>query len=705
MRKLILLFILIAVFFIHNIAYSAITVTASKSNIPRGQASVVILTYQFFGGAINVNNCYIESSSGSFNAGNNILEINSKPLRINVLNNSGTAIETLNIPIRVLERAINKGYNSFTYQRSFMNGNCGISTTDTYATFYITTEAAADFDIKRIELYFENRRAEITVPKYYEGLKAFADIKFSGSGLLQGYWEVDGRIISYVNQHITYGNTVTFQTPQIPSLPTFEPGVHVLRFVITKPSIQIPIPSALYFVTTEEVKKIIKIKLQNPENNAKLEYAPIKFEWEKLETPYVYLIQFFEKEDSVPIFSAYTKNEYYMLSDVILNKIFQPNKKYFWKVIGFDMNNSRIAESDIRNFSFFEKSFVPGQIIISITKADYNDNFLNELSKKYKLQMIENYYLKNLESFIVLFQYDGDVLGLIEELKKDNRITIAQPNFIFHTFSDPLCKMIYAFDLMKIDKIHRYYKGNGIKIALIDTGVDYEHKDLKNQIKEIKNFIKNEEYKKEIHGTAVAGVISAKEDAFGIKGVAPLSEIYSYRACSQIGNNPEGRCISSNIAKALDEAISKGMNVVNMSFGSIHYDNLIASLIKKGYSSGILFVAPLGNLKNPSQQTFPASLSEVISVGGLDENNTPYPNEAIANKAKVLAPAVNIFTTFPNNKYNFLSGTSLSSAYISGLMALFSEKNKSSHNKNLPAYQGNICKWEEELFKIELCEN
>ncbi|GEM_PF-2858754 len=107
MRKLTLLFILIALFFTQDTAYSSITVSASKSNIPRGQASVVTLTYQFtvLGAPLN---CYVESDKGLFMAGSEIIEVNPKYLKANIINNYGTAVETLNIPVKVLERAIKK---------------------------------------------------------------------------------------------------------------------------------------------------------------------------------------------------------------------------------------------------------------------------------------------------------------------------------------------------------------------------------------------------------------------------------------------------------------------------------------------------------------------------------------------------------------------------------------------------------------------
>ena len=72
-------------------------------------------------------------------------------------------------------------------------------------------------------------------------------------------------------------------------------------------------------------------------------------------------------------------------------------------------------------------------------------------------------------------------------------------------------------------------------------------------------------------------------------------------------------------------------------------------------------------------------------------------------KTSVSAPAVNILTTVPANKYNFISGTSISSAYISGIMAVALEKDKGITNKKLPEFEGDLCAWEEKLLNMPLC--
>lgn len=701
MRRIIFT-IIFMLLFSHSISYAQISVVANKSYIPYGQSSVVVLNYQATN-PYGTPPCYVTSDYGEFLINNNVVGKNLKSLTITIpaTTTTGTAVETLNIPLSIIEKAKRMKSNKITYRRVFHKDTCyTIGTPTTFVNFTITTEASADFDIKRVELYFENRRAEITVPKNYKKLKAFADIKFTGSGLLKGYWEVDGRILSHVNQHITYGKTVTFQTPEIPPLPTFEPGTHIVRFVITAPSVDIPLPSAIYFVTTEEVKEIVKISLISPEDNSINNYTSLRFSWRGINDKIVYLIQFFEDKDSTPIFSAYTTESFYILPEVILKRIFQPSKVYYWKVIGFDESRNKLGESSLWSFSFSKVSFVPDQILVVVAKEDFSENFIETLKDKYEVEVLESFSLDSVGLMVSLLRTKGNIFNKIEEMEKESKIIIVQPNYIFQTFSEPMRKLQYVFDLMKIDKLHNFFKGKGVKVAIIDTGIDYEHKDLKNRIVYKKNFVRGQNYRKEIHGTAVAGVIGAEINGFGIAGVAPEAEIYALRACSQINNRDLGICESSDIAKAINEAILSSVNIINMSFGTIFYDKLIASLIEKAASSGISMVSPY--IKIDDKVVFPASHSMVISVGGVDEKGNYYPDGSMNSGAKVYAPAVNIFTTFPNDKYNFLSGVSLSTAYISGLLTLLYEKN--GYIKSVPAFQGNFCKWEESLFSMSFCD-
>jgi hypothetical protein len=212
--------------------------------------------------------------------------------------------------------------------------------------------AESPFSITRIELYFDNRRAEITVDRNTPNLKAFALIQFAGSGLLQGQWQVDGRPIGFLSQQVFSSQSVTLQTPSSPSLPTFDPGTHRVQFLITSPVPTIPPPTALYFVTATE-KRPKRIFLFEPANQSKQKYQATKFWWKPYKNTAVYRIELYdEARDSKPIYSAMTRETTFILDEKNLAKIFDQKSLYYWKVIGLDQNGSIIRTSEVWSFSF-----------------------------------------------------------------------------------------------------------------------------------------------------------------------------------------------------------------------------------------------------------------------------------------------------------------------------------------------------------------
>jgi len=214
--------------------------------------------------------------------------------------------------------------------------------------------ASTSLEITRVELYFENHQDEITIEKNFLKLKAYALVQSTGSGLLQGYWMVDNQILSQISQHVTADETIILETPEVPPLPTFNPGTHQVRFEITSPSTTIPLPKALYFVTSAESRGAsMNIVLKSPTKNSINKYQALTFEWEALNESQIYLIEFYNrKKGASPIFSANTRKSAYTLDDRRLSKICQIGTTYYWKVKGFDKRKTIIGESDLWRFSF-----------------------------------------------------------------------------------------------------------------------------------------------------------------------------------------------------------------------------------------------------------------------------------------------------------------------------------------------------------------
>ena len=215
-----------------------------------------------------------------------------------------------------------------------------------------SASATTPFTIDRIELYFENHRAETTVVRNSPNLKAFALIRVTGSGLLQGQWQVDGRPIGFVSQQAFSGQTITLQTPANPPLPTFDPGTHRLQFVPSSPAPVIPLPTALYFVSVSEVSKK-RVALLEPENKSRQRYQAITFKWEPINNTSVYLIEFYDQpRGTKPIYSAMTREATFILDELCIEKICGIKGVYYWRVKGFDGKSAVVGESELWSFQF-----------------------------------------------------------------------------------------------------------------------------------------------------------------------------------------------------------------------------------------------------------------------------------------------------------------------------------------------------------------
>ncbi len=217
-----------------------------------------------------------------------------------------------------------------------------------------TAAAAGVFKITRLQLYFANQRAETVIEKNSSALKAYADLTFEGTGLLQGFWEVDGRILASVNRHIASDQgTVTVETPDLPGIPTFESGAHRLRLVVTSPSPAAILPEAIYFVAGRSVKQF-PVKLIEPLSRAEIPFGATLFSWEGREGSASYLITFLSAKGK-PVFSAYTRDLDYKLPPATLSNLFLPGQEYSWKVVSYGVEQNQMGASQISRFTFKNK--------------------------------------------------------------------------------------------------------------------------------------------------------------------------------------------------------------------------------------------------------------------------------------------------------------------------------------------------------------
>lgn len=202
--------------------------------------------------------------------------------------------------------------------------------------------------------------------------------------------------------------------------------------------------------------------------------------------------------------------------------------------------------------------------------------------------------------------------------------------------------------------------GRGISVAVIDTGIDRNHQELRSVFKGGYDFVNDSSTPDDDngHGTHVAGIIAGKN-----VGVAPSSEIYSLKVLDSDGMGSE-----ASLVQAIDWAISQKVDIINMSLGSARASKLEFSYLQAANNSGIAIVAAAGN-RGTRTYEYPASYDGVISVAAIDGNNNHAPFSNYNDEVNISAPGVEIRSSVPGG-YDSFSGTSMASPHVAGVLAL-----------------------------------
>ncbi|MGA7614176.1 MAG: S8 family serine peptidase [Thermoanaerobaculia bacterium] len=224
----------------------------------------------------------------------------------------------------------------------------------------------------------------------------------------------------------------------------------------------------------------------------------------------------------------------------------------------------------------------------------------------------------------------------------------------------------YGILAIHADKLWSIANGAGIKVGIIDTGIDKTHPDLAAAFKGGYDFVDNDSDPNDEngHGTHVAGTIAAQNNAIGVVGVAPGAEIYSLRILGADGSGS----ISAEI-KAIDWAISHGMNVINLSLGSPDSSVLEEQAFQRAYDAGVLAIAAAGN-DGAQTLSYPGAYPTVVSVGAVDEKQALASFSNQGTDLKVVAPGVKVFSTMPVGSAEIASvassGANISAAPFDG---------------------------------------
>jgi len=308
-----------------------------------------------------------------------------------------------------------------------------------------------------------------------------------------------------------------------------------------------------------------------------------------------------------------------------------------------------------------------------------------ELARDHALQPQDAWSIAPLGLRCTLFRTapGADPAAVLAALARDPRVRLAQPLNEFETlqarpgetvpvavgtrlpYNDPYLGLQRGFAALGAAEAQRRAQGQGVRVAVIDTGIDAAHPDLQGRVTGQRDFAAASHPmagSAERHGTAVAGVIAAgANNGIGIAGIAPQAQLLGLRACWAVAH-PAGaaRCDSFTLAQALGAAITAEADVINLSLGG-PADPLLTLLATHAMAQGAVVVGALP--PGGRRSGFPSGVPGVLAVGSSDD--APAGGETV-----LTAPGRDILSLAPGGRYDFSSGSSLAAAHVSGAVAL-----------------------------------
>ena len=339
--------------------------------------------------------------------------------------------------------------------------------------------------------------------------------------------------------------------------------------------------------------------------------------------------------------------------------------------------------------------YINNEILIKF-KNDIDQNYLKQLILKYNLKV-----KKQNDDTVIVNCSEKSTKELIKLLEKNelsnpsSKVEYVEPHFLYLT--NDVSKTGVTSSFIPNDILYQDYQWNlpiintnqawrltrgrqNVTIAVIDTGVDLDHPEFEGKLVDGINLLELSlsPMDDDGHGTHVAGIISANtNNKEGIAGISWYNKIMPVKVLDQSGAGT-----LFDVAEGIIWATDHGAKVINMSLGNYAESKYLHDAVKYAYAKDVVLIAATGN-DNTDELGYPAAYKEVIAVSATD----PYQERAgfsnFGTYVDVVAPGVNIPSTYPDRQYAALSGTSMAAPHVSGLAGLIRSLNPKLSNEDV----------------------
>lgn len=405
-----------------------------------------------------------------------------------------------------------------------------------------------------------------------------------------------------------------------------------------------------------------------------------------------------------------------MMIFIIFWRIILRYRKFFFTVMVFSVilliyfiYTDRIS-INTSNFALADSSYVEtgnqGEILFDISSPDELEKIVKALSMykpeiKPAFPQIQDKDITELDNYYILDIADNfrsEIPGILETLSKltndaelnevyalspiENSEAEIDTTSIssFKQVNDPDFLKVWSFGLIESDNLYKFLLENNpvrkAKIFILDTGIDSKHEDLTDNYVSI-----DSRHDKDVqgHGTHCAGIASAVSNN-GI-GIASLNLTNKYTQITSVKVLSDGGSgTQENIVDGIILAADNGADVISMSLGgraSDKRERVYDRAIEYANKKGAIVVVAAGNESENAENHVPAKCKGAICVAAVDKNLNiaSFSNSVISMQMPICAPGVDIFSTFPGNTYRSLSGTSMATPYVAGLLGLMKSIN------------------------------